>query len=226
MPRNTRPTTNKTTAKSPSPGLFYGRLAVAVIVILFLAWLLLWNGASRYSANTNEVKQRIQSALDVTNPVKPLASSIVDQGCDSRSSVGLQARISCSLAGYRYFELTGDKKTVLREIDTKLQSLGFKKQGDPTYTNRVLDGIAEGDVSYLKDYTNAQLGWATLPGAADAVIPSPLHRGLTSNWFQNPDKPTAVVGLVAQETYFLCSSGGLGIWGIGGCVFPPHPPNR
>ncbi|UQS22870.1 hypothetical protein L1857_08585 [Amycolatopsis thermalba] len=173
------------------------------------------------------MKQRIQSALDVTSPDKPLASNIVDQGCDSRSSVGLQTRISCSLAGYRYFELTADKKTVLREIDAKLKSLGFKKQQDNNvYVNDALDGVRENEVSYIRDRTSVQLGWSTLPAGVNGPASAVISRGLSSHWISNPDKPTAVVGVIAQEGYFYCSSGGIDIWGIGACILPPHPPNR
>ncbi|MER0445971.1 hypothetical protein ABR738_15620 [Streptomyces sp. Edi4] len=208
-----------------STPLYLRVIAVAVLVAL-ITWLAFFRADQRYSANTDEVKSRIQTALEATQlPGKQLASTTVDQGCDSGSSVGLSTRIECSMEGYKYFEITGDKKATLSLANTKLESLGFKKFTDNDYTHQVLDGTRGGDVDYSKQHTTARIGWSTWPTSVNGPESSAITDALISHRIGAPADGATVVGVTVKETYWTCSSSGLDILGIS-CIFPPHSANK
>jgi len=203
----------------------YLKIIIVAVLAMLLIWLTFFRADQRYSVSTDEAKNRIQLTLEASQlPGKKLASSTTDQGCDSGSSVGLSTRIDCSMEGYKYFDVGEDKKTALSQADAKLESLGFKKFTDNTYTHQVLDGVKEGDVDYSKQRTTARIGWSTWPTGINGPGSTTMTDALTSHRIDTPADGTTVVGVEVNETYWTCSSSGLDILGIS-CIFPPHSSN-
>lgn len=205
----------------------YLKIIIVTAVILFLAWLLLFNGGHRYSTNIGEVRNRIQTTLEAIQlPGNQLVSGMIDQGCDSGTSVGLSTRIECSMEGYKYFEITGNKKTALRLADAKIESLGFTKYTNNEYTTQVLDSIREGDIDYSKQYTNVRVGWSILPSASvNGPDSTAISDALSSRRIGTFNDGATIVGVVVREAYWTCSTGGLDLLGLI-CIFPPHSPNK
>ncbi|MFI0800880.1 hypothetical protein SAMN04489729_5522 [Amycolatopsis lurida] len=210
---------------APTP--VYLKVIIAVVLVLLLVWFLFFMGGHRYSVGSNEVKNRIQATLEATQlSGKQLALNVEDLGCDSGTSVGLRTRIECYMEGYKYVEITGDKKAALALANAKIESLGFKKEPNGDYENQVLDGAKEGDVHYVNKLTTARLGWSTFPpSSVNGPGSTAISEALSSHRINTPNDGITVVGVVVREVYWTCSSGNLDMWGLS-CSFPPHVPNQ
>jgi len=209
---------------TPKPS--YLKVIIVAVLAILLVWLAFFRADQRYGVSIDDVKNRIQSTLETVQlPGEQLASNTTDRGCSSGSSVGLSTRIECSMEGYKYFDVSEDKKTALSQASAKFESLGFKKDVNNSYFDQVINGTVEGDVNYSKEYTTVQIGWSSWPTDVNGPVSTTIADALSSHRIGVPAAGATIAGVTVKEVYWTCSSSGLDIFGIS-CIFPPHSLNK
>jgi hypothetical protein len=185
-------------------------ILVGFVVISFVATI----GDRYYSADFSTEKAKMQKVLDDLGDShgKLIASKLVDEGCDAKSSVGLARRIDCHLNGY-YFSIVKkvDAVRVLQSVDDIARSNDSNTYLYPdtlenlkTYYNILYMG-EYGNLSYSIDKSSFSIG-VEYGDASSAIDMMPYDDPQIVAALKQVGKDEAVLHISLHNTYWACNS--------------------
>ncbi|MFB6718695.1 hypothetical protein ACFCV3_00955 [Kribbella sp. NPDC056345] len=195
-----------------------------ILAGLLVAWAL--RNDTLHAVDRDDIHAELESIVSKSDPAGNVEySDVVDQGCDSGNSVGLDLWTHCAISGRRFYRSQGTPSVDLRPLDQALIANGWKrslKTGqtpadfDQILTTPAEDGLALYERGSIPLVVSQHIYEGNNPSRHDEVIDALIKNGALST----PASSESILRVDISVMYWSCHASILKL----PCPAPPSKP--